>query len=189
MSVVDCLVKRIFLTLAVVGTALLIATLMLGFSIGDPKLQQERAAVSLHMQVALGATIFALFVHAITLTYFMGTGRWMEETSKAYRLPPDYCEENSRLKYSVVPLLFVCLVALVITGALGAASDPASGSGFEGWLGMTGSQVHFFTACLTLAINAVVNLIEFQAISQNSRLIERAMGEVQQIRREHGLPV
>lgn len=185
----DGLVKRIFLTLALVGTVFLIVTFVMGLSVGDPRDLDERPAVSNHMQVALGATIFALFVHAITLTYFMGTGRWMEETSKAYRLSPDYCQASSRLKYSVVPGLFVCLVALVITGALGAATDPISRSGFEGWFGLSGSQIHFLAACLTLAINMLVNLIEFQAISKNSLLVERAMSEVQQIRREHGLPV
>ena len=181
--------KRIFLTLAIVGTALLITTLVMGLSIGDPKSPQERPAVSNHMQLALGAIIFALFVHAIMFTYFMGTGRWMEETSKAYKLSPDYCNENSRLKYSVIPLMFVCLVALVVTGALGAATDPATHSGFDGWFGLSGSQIHFLTACLTVGFNIVANLFEFQAISKNSALVERAMGEVQQIRRQYGLPV
>jgi hypothetical protein len=189
LTLADLLVKRIFLALATVGTVLLLATMVLGFSINDPTIPGERAAVSNHMQLALGAIIFALFVHAITLTYFMGTGRWMEETSKAYRLAPDYREENSRLKYSVIPLIFICLVALVVTGALGAASDPVSRSGFEGWLGFTGANIHFLTACVTLAINLLVNLIEFQAISRNSLLVERAMNEVRRIRHDHGLPV
>jgi len=182
-------VSRIFSSLCVVSTILLIATLVLGLNIEDAKELSSRGAVSNHMLTALGALVFALLVHAILLTYFMGTGRWLEETSKAYKLSPDYCDRSSKLKYSTLPLMVGTLVLLIITGALGAASDPLSRVQFNGWLGLTAAQIHFLTACLTVGANVVVNLMEYLAIQQNGKLIKDVLGEVHRIRQEHGLPV
>ncbi|MDB4638213.1 hypothetical protein OAF24_04875, partial [bacterium] len=75
--------SRIFSSLCVVSTILLIVALVLGLNIDDAKELSSRGAVSNHMLMALAALVFALLVHAILLTYFMGTGRWLEETSNA----------------------------------------------------------------------------------------------------------
>lgn len=181
--------KRIFFTLALLSQILLIATLVLGLDIGDAKLRENRPAVSDHMLTALGALVFAIFVHALFLTYFMGTGRWMEETSRAYKLSPEYCRESSRLKYGTFPLMILCVFLLIVTGAFGAASDPRNVTGFDGWFGLTGKQIHFTVACAAICINLLVNVREYLAIERNGLLIKRAMEEVQRIRREHHLPV
>ena len=80
--------KRIFLTLALISTALLMAAFVMGMTIDDPKVQTEEvaAAVNLHMGTAMFALIGVAMVHSLALTYFMGTGRWMEETTRAYHL-------------------------------------------------------------------------------------------------------
>lgn len=181
--------SRIFLSLSVVSGLLLIAALILGLNIDDAKELSSRGAVSNHMLMALGALVFALLVHAILLTYFMGTGRWLEETSKAYKLPPEYCERSSKLKYSTLPLMVGTLFLLIVTGGLGAAADPLSHVQFEGWLGLSASEIHFLTACLTVGANLIVNFVEYSAIQQNGRLVKEVLSEVQRIRQEHGLPV
>lgn len=178
--------SRIFLSLSVVGACLLVVALVMGWNIGDAKL--DRDAVANHMLVAMGALVFALLVHAILLTYFMGTGRWLEETSKAYKLSPDYCARSSRLKYSALPLMAGTLLLLIVTGALGAAADPL-GAGFEGAIGLTASEIHFLFACLTVGANVIVNIVEYLAIQSNGRLVKQVLGDVQRIRQEHGLPV
>jgi hypothetical protein len=165
---------------------LLIVALALGLHIEDAKV--DRAAVSNHMLVALGALVFALLVHAILLTYFMGTGRWLEETSKAYKLSPDYCAQSSHLKYSTLPIMAGTLLLLIVTGAFGAAADPL-GAGFSGGLGLTAGEIHFLTACLAVGANVIVNIIEYFAIQKNGRLVKDVLAEVQRIRQEHGLPV
>lgn len=181
--------KRIFLTLAIVSQVLLVATLVMGLDIGDAKLRENRPAVSDHMLMALGSLVFAIFIHALILTYFMGTGRWMEETSRAYKLSPDYCRESSRLKYGTFPLMILSVFLLIVTGAFGAASDPRNATGFDGWFGLTGKQIHFTVACATICVNLFVNIREYLAIDRNGQLIKRAMEEVHRIRREHHLPV
>jgi len=116
-------VKRIFLTLAMVSTVLLVGAFVLGSSITDAKEPTEaaQAVVRRHFLTALGALVFAALVHAIVLTYFMGTGRWMEETSRAYRLDSAWLNENRSLKYRTVTAMSVCMLLLIVTGGFGAA--------------------------------------------------------------------
>ena len=50
-----------------------------------------------------GASLLAIMVHAVALTYFMGTGRWIEETCTAYKLGEEGRTANVRLKYRIIP--------------------------------------------------------------------------------------
>ena len=79
----SALVKRIFLTLTVVGTFLLGGV--------RPRLSDRRSAdvsrrtrklLNYHVLTSVAALIFAGLVHAVLLTYFMGTGRWMDEPGR-----------------------------------------------------------------------------------------------------------
>ncbi len=89
--------KRIFLTLAVLANAVLVTALFFGLWIGDPNTRDLviQRRVSTHMLIGLGALTFATLVHAILFTYFMGTGRWLEETSRAYSLDKVWHSEIS----------------------------------------------------------------------------------------------
>lgn len=178
---------RIFLTLACVSTLLLIAAFVLGASIEDAKALDH--AVDYHFLTALGALVFASLVHAIVLTYFMGTGRWIEETSTAYRLPSEYHQRNRSLKYRTVPWMVLCFGLLLLTGCLGAAADPGSPVQFRGWFGMSGATTHFAAAVLTLTANVLVNVREFRSIDQNGQIVNEVLADVRRIREERGLPV
>ena len=114
--------KRTFLTLAVVSTLLLIAAFVLGYEIGDPRsvAASTRRLMSYHLLLSVAALIFAALVHAVLLTYFMGTSRWMEEVRLAYKLDTRWIEENRRLKYRTIPLMVGCLVVLILNIPLGA---------------------------------------------------------------------
>ena len=183
--------KRIFLTLLIVGNIATLAAFVLGWRIDDPKVLEPavQSQVSWHLSIAMAAMMFAMLCHAITLTYFMGTGRWLEETSRAYRLDAALHAENQRLKYRVIPGMLCCILLLIVTGALGAAADPASPIGFQGFWGMSASTVHFTIAAITLGLNLMVNLTEYGAISENGDLVNRVVDEVRRIRVEKGLPV
>ena len=100
---------RIFLTLASVSTMLLVVVFLIGLNIDDPKLPEAQSLISWHMMLALSGLVFAALVHALVLTYFMGTGRWMEDVSKAYQLDSRFQEETKQLKYrSLQPVAVVC---------------------------------------------------------------------------------
>lgn len=183
--------KRIFLSLVVVSTILLVVAATLGLNIGDVRSldASTQSQVSMHMLVGLGALTFATLVHAICLTYFMGTGRWIEETSNAYSLDLSWYDRNQRIKYRTVGGVVLCVLLLISVGAFGAVADPATPVSLDGTLGMTSGQIHFFTAVLTVIINIVTNFAQFVAISQNSILVDGVLAEVCRIRADRGLPV
>ncbi len=109
--------NRIFTVLATVSNLGLAATFLLGWNIGDPASPEAAGRFAWHFLVALGALLLALLVHAVVLTYFMGTGRWIEETSAAYRLDPGVREENIHVKYRTLPGMMACVALLIVTSA------------------------------------------------------------------------
>lgn len=183
--------KHIFATITVCGMLLLIAAYVLGLAVDSANAGSEAARTGMrwHMLTSLAALCFATLVHAVWLTYFMGTGRWMEETCRAYGLPADFQAENRSMKYRTVPAVMGVFLLLLATGGVGAAVDPASAVDFGGWGGISGSTIHFLLASITIGANAVLNLIEYQTICRNGELIARVMHEVRRMRSERGLPV
>jgi hypothetical protein len=182
-------VSRIFLSLCMAGTLLVAIVFFLGLGIGDPTLITEQDGVNRHMLLGVGGLIFASLVHAIALTYFMGTGRWVEETSRAYKLSAQFHAENQKIKYRLMPGITACILMLIMTGAFGAAADPGSAVGFQGWFGFAPSTVHLTIAVLTVAINVAVSVFEFRSIERNGEIVNEVMDEVNRIRTERGLPV
>jgi len=185
-------VQRIFLSLAVFSTLLFIAAFVLGLAIeADQHAPPQTALASLrnHSLAALAALIFVALVHAIVLTYFMGTGRWIEETSHAYRLPEAWMGESRSLKYRTIPAMVVSLVLVILTGASGATVDPGSSVDFRGWGQLSATTIHFLLSATTLGINVLVNLWEYLAIHRNNVLIQKVLQEVRRMREERGLPL
>ena len=182
---------RIFLPLSFLSAASLIAALMLGFLIDDPKSRSMavQAGVQNHFLMALAALIFSTLVHAITLTYFMGTGRWIEETSNAYRLDAGFYGRSTKLKYQTIPLMVLCFFLLVMTGAMGAASDPASPMQAKGMWGIPTATIHLALALTTLLTNLLVSWLEYRALEQNGAIVDEVLAEVHRIRASKGLAV
>lgn len=182
---------RIFLTLSIAATGTLLVALWLGLNIGDAA-EPTRAAqqrVSVHFLTALGALVFAVLVHAIVLTYFMGTSRWLEETSNAYRLDAGWQRQSKDLKWKLYPAMVLALTMLVLTGAFGGAADPASPVQFRGWGQFSAAHIHLGFAAMTVCINVAINAWEFFALQRNGQIVQRVLQEVRRIRVERGLSV
>lgn len=180
---------RIFLTLASVSTLLLVTVFFIGLNIGDARLPESQGLVSWHMMLALTGLVFATLVHALVFTYFMGTGRWMEDVSKAYELQTHWGSESQKLKYRILPLMSFCFVMLLVTVGFGAAADPASKMGFEGFAGLKPATCHMLVAITTVTVNFLANIYEFQALERNGNLVNEVMAKVREIRVAKGLPV
>lgn len=183
--------QRIFVTLAVVSTVVLSIAFVLGWNIGDPNVNNDavQREVGNHLLTALGGLVLAVLVHAIVLTYFMGTGRWMEETGHVYKLPDTWQSQSNQLKYRTLPWMAAALVLLILTGAFGAIADPATPAGAEGWGGVSAATVHFLVAATAFSVNVIIYLVEYQAICRNSELVQQVLDEVHRIRAAKGLPV
>lgn len=183
--------KRIFLTLSVVSVLFLLTAVGLGLAIDDVRslAPDDQWWVSSHMLTGLAALTFSTLLHAIIFTYFMGTGRWIEETSVAYRLDPDWHQRNQRIKYRTLPGILICVLLMITTGALGAAADPASPVTLDGFAGLSGTTLHFGVSLVMVLVNLIVHSTEYTAVSRNMQLIEGVLAEVRRIREERGLPV
>lgn len=182
--------KRIYSSLSVVSGILLILAMALGLMIDDPASRDaaEQAMVRNHFFASIAGLVFALMLHAIALTYFMGTGRWMEETTKAYQLPAELLQQNQSLKYRMLPLMMLSLVLLLGAAALGGVADPASPASLS-IAGMSEATLHLVVAISAIGVHLVACLYEYLSIDRNMDLIEEVMGHVRRLREERGLPV
>ena len=186
-----CAVKRIFLMLTVVSTILLLAALVLGFEIGNPRsvAPATRKLLSYHLLVSVAALIFAALVHAVLLTYFMGTSRWMDEARQAYKFDFRWTDENRRLKYRTIPVMAICMLLLILNIPLGASRSTGSIGRCLEWGPSHHRAVHLVFSLLTVLVNLAVNAMEYRAIRRNGELITEVVGEVRRIREARGLPV
>ncbi len=181
--------SRIFLSLISVQTLVLGFAIYRGWNIGDATDLASQGAVSFHMQFGLFAILLCCFCHALLLTYFMGTGRWLEETCRAYALGPEYRERNMKLKWASYPAMTVCFALLIGMMISGVAADPASMAGFSGWGEWTPARVHLAVVIFTVAVNLGVNIWEYMAIRGNGELVNAVLARVREIRIERGLEV
>lgn len=182
---------RLFLPMSLVSVCLLVATFALGWQIDDPRVADRavQQGVQIHFLAALTSLCVTTLVHAIVLTYFMGTGRWIEETSLAYQLGPQFHRQNQTLKYRVVPLLVLGFLLLLTTGAFGAAADPASPIQFSGWLGLSPATCHQLVAIVAVLANVTIHYYEYLTLFENGLIVEQVLAEVRRIRLEKGLAV
>ncbi len=182
---------RIFVPLSLVSLLLLSGAFLLGLNIDDPKVPEPavQQGVQWHFLLALSALCFTTLVHAIVLTYFMGTGRWIEETSAAYHLEATHHRENQSIKYRVVPLMVGAFLLLLATGAFGAAADPASPMQFRGWGGWSPATIHQLMAAIAMLANMATHWVEYNALLRNSEIIAAILANVREIRLAKGLAV
>ncbi|MEY3173989.1 MAG: hypothetical protein RLZZ436_1903 [Planctomycetota bacterium] len=186
--------KRIFLTLAVLAHFSMVAAMVLGLQVGDPMTLGGRdpvvnARIGSHILIGLGALTGITMVHALVFTWFMGTGRWIEESSRAYGLSDVFHRRSQKLKYSVLPGILLSFLLVLATGCLGAIADPASAASLQPMTGISDSAIHFTSALITWLANLLINLLQYLRIAGNSAVVEGVLAEVRRIRVERGLPV
>ncbi len=181
------IVKRIFLPLAVISNLLLAGSFLLGLMIEDAAQRSLSFQVDHHLWTALAGLLFATLVHGLVMTYFVGTGRWAEETVRVYGLAGELCTSSSRSKRRIMVLILGGFVLLLVAGSLGAVADPASPVDFPGLLGLSSAALHLLAATIALLTNGWINLQEYEALDRNASLIEEIMAEVRRIRDERGL--
>ncbi|MGQ0635356.1 MAG: hypothetical protein ACT4QC_12150 [Planctomycetaceae bacterium] len=182
---------RIFLSLSLIGLVALLATFALGWHIGNATSPDAatQGRVAVHFLAGVAAVCFGVFLHALVLTYFMGTGRWLEETCTAYRLGNDWQRESRDLKWGLYPTMIVAVGLLIVAGASGAAADPASGFGFTGLGPLSAPQVHLTVTLATLVVNLGSFALEWRALARNGTLVHGVLAQVRQIRVAKGLAV
>lgn len=176
---------RIFVTLAALTGAALLASFVLGVvympgaASADSGDSQRLVGVNPHWIVGMGSAILTLFTHCLIFTYFLGTGRWVKEVARAYGLPDDDMPKATRefKRAAFPPALFGMLMAIA-TAASGAAAQVMVA---PWWL-------HMYLAIATLLVNGWAFMVEYRAVSANGRVMERIMSEVARRRAHEPVP-
>ena len=179
---------RIFPSLAAISIGLFLASIVLGLSIGDLYAQPDEGVLrtrGFHMLTGTSAAIAVVFVLSIAITYFVGTSRWCKEVTETYLLDSAPLVRSTKLKRKTFPWCVMGMLAVVVVGALGAASDP--GTGRENTADM--ANVHFIGAFLGLAFVCFVYVRVWLNIAENQLAIQEIVAAVRAIRLEKGLEV
>jgi hypothetical protein len=190
------IVIRIFASLAVFSLLCMAAAFWLGVRIGDlqaaadPNVSEvvrrefmDRSR--LHLLTGLAAALVVILVNSISVTYFIGTGRWCKEVVERYSLNRSLIKLSTRLKRRTFPWAVLSMMTTVSAAALGAASDPGT------LLDNTAAWVtpHFVVSILTLAFLACSFFVQARNLQAHSNLIQDIMAKVRRVREERGLPV
>ncbi len=176
--------SRIFVGLASLNTLALVVTFAVGFMTegrahvtSETPLNAAQRLFTLHLLGGLFSALITLLVHSLILTYFIGTGRWVQEVVKAYRLPSEFWQRSRGLKMQALPYVLTSILLVIATAVLGAATDR----------GMLDHTIHLMMAVAVIAFNLWSYFWEYLAVEANGRLIAEIMSEVTRMRRERGL--
>lgn len=154
------------------------------YRIADARFQPLRFWMTLHMLLGSAASLMAILVSSITVTYFIGTSRWCKEVCDTYQLGAELADRGARIKRSAFPWALIGIVTIILIVGLGAAADP-SGANFERSQSLV--LPHYAAATIGLLILAVCFWMQAVRIAENYRAIEEIMGEVQRVREGRSL--
>lgn len=166
--------KRYFLVLALLSSALVLAAFVLGVcflmerSQGQvaPAFDQPLAnnSFAYHMIIAIVATLACLFTHCLAFTYLLGTGKWVKEVAAAYDLPADGWPRQTRQFKSAVTRWLLLAVALCILAAV-------TGAGAQTEPGSIWAPAHAVLAVVVVFCNSFVFWKEYQVIVANETVL------------------
>jgi hypothetical protein len=180
--------EQVFTRAALFALVLLAATACLGLWLGDLHGVTDPAVLrwgTVHRLTGVLAALVVVLVNSLTVTYFIGTGRWCREVVEVYGLDQAFVTRSAKLKRSAFPFAMAGMLAIVAIVALGGAADPAAGrKGSRDWdtwhlvggLGLAGAIAACFQA-------------QLPAIRGQHALIDDVMDEVRSVRLARGLDV
>lgn len=182
--------KRIFLVLALAALTFLVATMMLGLSLGDvynPADAVTQRWATVHRLSGILAGIFVMLTEGIVITWFIGTSRWCQEVVTPYELDAELAHSSHRLKRRAFPWGVGVMLATVGLVALGGAADPAASLRLEPWGGLSWARVHLLGSFVAIAFIGYAFLAQYEKVLAQTTIIERILSEVRRVRGERGL--
>jgi hypothetical protein len=180
--------EQVFTRAALFAVTLLVTTAGLGLWLGDLHGVVDPAVLrwgTVHRLTGVLAALVVVLVNCLTVTYFIGTGRWCREVVETYGLDGSYIERSRRIKRAAFPFALMGMLAVVTIVALGGAADPASGRpGTQQWV-----TPHLLGGLGLAAMIAWCFQSQVPQLRRQQGLIEEVMGEVRESRRRRGLDV
>jgi hypothetical protein len=180
--------EQVFTRAALFALVLLAATAGLGLWLGDLHGVTDPAVLrwgTVHRLTGVLTALVVVLVNSLTVTYFIGTGRWCREVVEAYGIDQELVARSARLKRSAFPYALAGMLAIVAIVALGGAADPAAGrKGSREWV-----TWHLVGGIGLAAAIAACFQAQVQPIRRQHQLIDEVMGEVRRVRLARGLDV
>jgi hypothetical protein len=180
--------ERVFTRAALFAIVLLVVTAGIGLWLGDLHGVTDRGVLrwaTVHRLSGVLAALMVVLVNSLTVTYFIGTGRWCREVVEAYSLDQVFIRRSTSLKRSAFPLALAGMLAVVAIVALGGAADPAAGrKGSQDWV-----TPHLVGGLGLAAVIAWCFQAQLPAIRGQQALIGDVMEEVRRERLARGLDV
>jgi hypothetical protein len=145
------------------------------------RLMQRHASV--HLSLGVLATLSVVLVNSISVTYFIGTGRWCMEVTEAYHLEPEWTRQSTKLKRRSFAWALWGVFTAVGIAALGAAADPGTlRAGTADWV-----LPHATAAIVGTILISHSLYVQFLRIAENHAVIREILAQVRQKRSERGL--
>jgi hypothetical protein len=138
-----------------------------------------------HILAGLFISLLGVLVNSLSITYFIGTGRWSKEVVQAYALDAAWLRESQSLKRSCFPWAMMGIVAVLAMVVTGAACDPST-------LMANTAQWVLLHAAATVAGTVLIALAmwkQFRYLQRNQQLIQKITQCVREIRDGRGLPI
>jgi hypothetical protein len=181
--------EKTFARAALLAVALLAATAGLGLWMGDLHDATDPAALrwgTVHRLSGMLTALVVLLVNSISVTYFIGTGRWCREVVETYGLDAALVERSKRLKRAAFPFAVIGMLSMVGIVALGGAADPGGGfaAASREWV-----TWHLVGGIGLAAVIAWCFQSQLPAIRGQHELIDDVMAAVRRERTARGLDV
>ncbi len=131
-----------------------------------------------HFLLGILTGLFSMLTHCLAFTYFLGTGRWVKETTEAYALAPELRKRSRAMRSKAMAAAVPSILLVVFTIASGAGSHTKV---WPPW-------VHVVAMIGTYCFMILAFRNELAAIEEHQSITDEVMEEVQRIRTERGLP-
>jgi hypothetical protein len=164
--------NQIFLALAITSGTLMVTSFAVGLAAAGSTQGPSHLWHDIHFLLGLLTILTASLVHSIVFTYFLGTGKWVKEVVRVYRLPEWVHAQAVKNKRRAFPFELSSMAFLAATAWLGAGTDT------RGWP----SIWHLGCAAFTLAFNAGAFVAEYAAIVSQARLLLEVKAEADRLR-------
>ena len=206
--------SRIFISLSVLPALLVFVTMGFGWWIGDynsvyasvmarqstgqagadtkaavlqdlDKLAEPQSRFRTHFQLGLASSLAVVLINSLSVTYLIGTSRWVREVCEAYGLDENFIVISNQLKRRTFPWSIMGVFSILTIIGLGAAADPGTlRSTTAAWV-----TPHSIAAMLGASVILIAIVVQAMNLHQNAQIIQQVVGEVRKEREARGLPV
>ncbi len=148
-------------------------------------LDEPQSRFRTHFQLGLASALAVVLINSLSVTYLIGTSRWVKEVCDAYGLDNEYVARSTKLKRATFPWSIMGVFSILAIVAFGAAADPGTlRPTTANWV-----TPHMIVAMLGSCVILIAILLQATNLHQNSQVIAEVVADVRKERQSRGLPV